>query len=310
MRPLALAVLLCAAPASGARFEKLVEAASFRRAALHAHTNASDGDAAPAAVARWYAERGYALLALTDHDALTKTKAPYGLTLIPGVELTSWSRTEKKPVHVNALCARKPAAGIRAEAPVADLLARTLARAKAAGGLALVNHPTFGAALSSAVLLGAPPFELLEIASAHPLVPLGPAEEMWTALLDAGREVFAVAVDDAHDFVSEGERRRPGGAWVAVWGREPCADLRAGQFYASTGPALSRLSVGENALELAVEAFPKEARVEFVGAGGRILKTADASPARYALKGGEAYVRARVVFPDGGRAWTQAYRAR
>lgn len=309
-------MLLLALGARAAEFEASFEARDFAKGSLHSHTSASDGDAPAAAVALRYASEGFSFLALTDHDVLTPAPRAPGLVLIPGVEVTSWSRSEKKPVHANALCARKAVKGLRIEASVPDLLARTIALAREAGGLVLVNHPSFGRALSTDTLRGAPPFELLEIFSSHPEVPPGSAEEIWDALLTDGRRVLGAAVDDAHDFIKEGERRVPGGAWVELWGagasaRSACAALKEGRFYASSGARLERLSARGRSLELAVLGFrPEQDRVEFVGAGGRVLAVADRSPARYELSGAELYVRARVTQPGLGRAWTQAYFAR
>ncbi|MEZ5362328.1 MAG: hypothetical protein R2748_08305 [Bryobacterales bacterium] len=46
-------------------------------------------------------------------------------------------------------------------------------------------------------------------------------------------------------------------------------------------------------------------RVEFFGAGGKKLGESFGTEAEYALKGGEAYVRAQVLDSNGLRAWTQ-----
>jgi hypothetical protein len=45
---------------------------------------------------------------------------------------------------------------------------------------------------------------------------------------------------------------------------------------------------------------------EFVGRGGKVLATVHGQEASYKIRGGEGYVRARVVDSNGRRAWTQA----
>jgi 3',5'-nucleoside bisphosphate phosphatase len=61
---------------------------------LHCHSTASDGTYPPAHVVRMAAERGVRVLALTDHDTTAgiaeavHAAAGFGMTLIPGVELT------------------------------------------------------------------------------------------------------------------------------------------------------------------------------------------------------------------------------
>lgn len=237
------------------------------------------------------------------------------MTAIPGVEVTSSAgpKGRRRPVHANALCATTGAKGVVLDASHAVVLAQTIEAARSAGGLVAVNHPTYHHALSESDLLSAPAFELLEIASGHPDVPNG-AEELWDALLTAGKPVFALAADDSHDFASPGEGRVPGQAWVEAWSADAsvnglCAALRAGHFYAAKGAKLSSLGVAPGFLEVTVSDWDAaKDTVEFIGSGGRVLAQTSASPAHYAPKGGEGYVRARIKQSGGRRAWTQAYR--
>lgn len=54
------------------------------RESSHAHLE-SDGDSTPAEVVRWYAEHGYDVLVVTDHDKVTPVDDARGLVLIPDV---------------------------------------------------------------------------------------------------------------------------------------------------------------------------------------------------------------------------------
>src|SRR5688500_16976821 len=72
----------------------------------HTHTTESDGDSPPEVVARWYKERGYNFLVLSDHNVWTDPSklrhlADSSFILIPGEELSS--RFNDKAVHVNGL---------------------------------------------------------------------------------------------------------------------------------------------------------------------------------------------------------------
>src|SRR5699024_2617039 len=49
-----------AAPHVRPRFSHVLDVAQFQRGNLHTHTSASDGDAPPAEVIRWYKAHGYA----------------------------------------------------------------------------------------------------------------------------------------------------------------------------------------------------------------------------------------------------------
>ncbi len=62
---------------------------------LHIHTTASDGTLAPEQVVRLGAQRGFSLLAVTDHDTMDGVPealaagARAGVRVLPGVEISS-----------------------------------------------------------------------------------------------------------------------------------------------------------------------------------------------------------------------------
>jgi predicted metal-dependent phosphoesterase TrpH len=71
---------------------------------LHTHTTASDGRSAPAALARQAHRAGITVLGVTDHDttagvpAVAAAAAAYGITVVPGIEITAVH--EGRDVHV------------------------------------------------------------------------------------------------------------------------------------------------------------------------------------------------------------------
>ena len=94
--------------ASPARSTKLPSAAPARyfKGNLHTHTLNSDGDSTPDDVVRWYRERDYQFLTLTDHNYLTSVdglNAVHGaddkFIVMKGEEVTD--RFGDKPVHLN-----------------------------------------------------------------------------------------------------------------------------------------------------------------------------------------------------------------
>ena len=73
------------------------------RADLHSHSSASDGTDPPAEVMRRAAAAGLDVIALTDHDTVAghpeaRAARPAGLTLVPGIELSSW--LDRRSVHL------------------------------------------------------------------------------------------------------------------------------------------------------------------------------------------------------------------
>jgi hypothetical protein len=289
----------------------------------HAHTLNSDGDTAPDEVARWYREHGYHFLVLSDHNFLT---SPDGINtllgaderflLIRGEEVTD--RFETKPIHVNGLNVNRlvsPQGG----SSVLETVQRNVNAIRDAGGVPHINHPNFGWAVTADELAQVRNNKLFEIFNGHPMVNnLGGGgvpglEEAWDAILTRGVLLYGIAVDDAHHFKRpwDPDASSPGKGWIYVRAaRLGAAELldamERGDFYASTGVELEDYQVTERGVTVTVKqrAFAKY-RILFIGRGGRVLKEATASPASYAMTGGEGYVRVKVVESNGQVAWTQ-----
>lgn len=313
-----------APPAPGPpHFADSIDESAFLRGNLHTHSLRSDGDSPPADIYAFYRDHGYAFLVLSDHNTRTdpgdfRAEQRQGFVMIPGEEVTTTGAG--KPVHVNAICTHRTIGG-GTFPTTREALGWAVARVKEQDAIALVNHPNFEWTLTADDLPTAHGAELLEIWSGHPYVNsegdlLRPSHEaIWTKMLDAGESFAGVAVDDMHALLAT--TREPGArplrAWVQVFGGQAteaaiCDGLRRGRLYASAGPALSRIVVGDDSFALTVTA---PAQVEFIGAEGAVLASSDVlagKEARYKLHGGERYVRARITAKDGSRAWTQAYR--
>ncbi len=288
--------------------------AAWLKGNLHTHTNQSDGDSSPDAVAKWYADRGYDFLVITDHDKVTRLEnAP--LLLIPGEEITD--RLDKKPLHVNAIGIEEVIAPQRGTS-IVEVLQRNVDAAVKQSGIALINHPNFGWAFGADELLRVEHFTLLEIASGHQFVnSLGPpsVESMWDRLLTNGRRVWGVAVDDMHHLNDPlaAESVPPGRAWVIVRAekRDPASildALRRGDFYASNGPELEEYTASNKSLSVRVrERYGARYRIQFIGKGGRVLQESEGLTATYTVRGSEQYIRAKVLDSNGGAAWLQPF---
>ena len=289
---------------------------------LHTHTVNSDGDSAPDVVARWYKERDYSFLALTDHNYFTD---PQGLNaflgardrflLITGEEVTS--RFQSKPVHVNAFGLREtlePAFG----PSLVETIQRNVEVIRRHGAVPSLNHPNYRWAVTPAELAQVRGLKLFEVYNGHPATNgLGGGgapglEETWDHVLTSGLRMWSIAVDDAHVFKEMApQHSNPGRGWIQVRARdlsEPALlqAIEAGDFYASTGVELADVTRAEGRLALEIE--PRENvkyTVEFIGASGKKLSQSFETNAEYSLKPGEPYVRARVVDSDGWMAWTQ-----
>lgn len=309
------------------RFADAFDVSTFAKGNLHTHSRASDGDSPPRRVYEWYRDHGYAFVALTDHnqrvdpDLYRDVERP-GFVLLPGEEVTMG--VNGTAVHVNAICTR---AGIGVDHPNVlyaflsnkDALTWAIERIGEQGGVALVNHPNYMWALTSADLVGLPPAPLLEMWSGHPHVHAEgdarrPSEEaIWEDTLRAGVDFAPTSVDDTHYLHGGRGQPAPGRGWVQVFTEDVtaaslCDSLSRGRLYASSGAALTRLQLTADTFSVWTE--DPRSTVEFLGPNGVLatISPAGASAAVYRLRGDESYVRARVVDPRVGKAWTRAYR--
>jgi hypothetical protein len=305
----------------------------------HSHAAPSGDSHTPTAdVLAWYQQHGYDFMVLTDHNRVTDVDglAPAGLIVIPGVELTyNPTACEAPPrpepdgkcrIHVNLLgVTGRPEGKIewanRDSRLRLDSYQAAIDEAGQIGGLVQINHPQWWWGMTADLLidLAGRGVHLVEIANAqfarwnagdatHPSM-----EQLWDTALTAGVDLWGVASDDAHDYQEDGGGKYPaGGGWIVVHARRDAASILDaidhGQFYSSSGVALSRADVEDGELVVEVDpSDPGEHTITFVG-DGQVLSATSARTAREPLGRGASYVRAVVTRDDGAKAWTQPAR--
>ena len=137
----------------------------FVKGQLHVHTSASaDSNTAPLDVHRWYEQRGYDFVVFTDHNVVTDTKDT-GMLTVPGAELT-WNLRACEPppprgktcaLHMNVLFATADDSAIVfgevGSVLRRDVYSHELQRAKALGGIAMLNHPNMESGADEALVL-------------------------------------------------------------------------------------------------------------------------------------------------------------
>jgi hypothetical protein len=335
-------IALCGALLACATFRLKAEATSFQNPSAsnateqpepegprwfkgntHTHTLNSDGDSTPDDVVKWYRERGYRFLVLSDHNFLTSVDglnalhgADQQFLVIKGEEVTD--RFGEKPLHINGLdVARRirPQGG----SSVVDVLQRNVDAIRRENGIPHINHPNFRWAITAPELAQVRNNRLFEIYNGHPQTNnaggggIPGLEEAWDSILSSGTLLYGIAVDDAHVFKQPGNSTvaGPGRGWVMVRAArlETCLvleGLERGDFYASTGVVLDDLQTDNSGISVKVkpDAWAKY-RIQFVGKGGRLLREVTESSAAYTFAGDEGYVRARVLESNGRMAWTQ-----
>lgn len=290
----------------------------------HTHTLNTDGRDVPYDVAKWYREKGYNFVVVTDHEYITKIEPLNDLLgrtgsflVISGQEVTDTS--EGKPIHSNGLGLTKVVMPSKLPNKV-ESLQKNIDNIRAAGGIPQLNHPNFGWALSATEIRQLKGLRLMEIYNGHPMVNNlggGPgfpsAEAIWDELLTSGMTIYAIGDDDVHQLHSKGEaiEALPGQAWIYVRAKELTSTailiaIDNGDFYASTGVELTEYKADKSEVSIKVKAtnFSKY-RIQFIGSGGKILQETHEPNAIYKVQGSEGYVRAKVLESNGKVAWTQ-----
>ena len=162
--------------------------------------------------------------------------------------------------------------------------------------------------------------KLFEIFNGHPQVNnLGGGgvpglEEVWDQILSSGQTIYGIAVDDAHHLQAavgpdgvEARSRMGGRARAAPRGARDCAGARARRLLRVDRRHIEglwrrrRASITVAIAESPVQQVPRAVHRP----RGQVLAETIANPAVYTFKGGEGYVRARVIESNGAMAWVQ-----
>jgi hypothetical protein len=310
--------------------------AEWYRGNTHAHTVlCGHADSTPEAVTRWYHDRGYNFLILSEHNKFidpTTVTMPENrredFILIPGEEVTG-----EYSIHTTAMNIEKLVdwhdEGVEERAQVIE---NHIHRIGEAGGHTILNHPHGGTNLTGHDILPARSLHMLEVYNAstkgnnlHKRKGMGyplTAEGIWDELLTGGLFVYGVGSDDAHIYKEiSPEKPNPGLGWVMVRAEEltPDAITQAmfdGHFYASSGVHLNVCDKSTTTYQIEVDSestkkeiatlpvwsgLPVEKGVEgyfieFIGPNGQVLKTVRGKEATFTIPKSLAYVRARATF--------------
>jgi len=310
----------------------------FLKGQLHAHSAGSmDSETPPEKVVRWYSDRGFDFLVLTDHNRITRAPETPSMMVLPGVELTINLRTCEPPpprgrnclLHMNALLPERPFAqepwwprsrSVRRE----DLYGMELLEASRLGAIAQLNHPNFHFAADTELLttLVAAGVSMVEIANeaydsqnegdeAH-----ASTEATWDAALTQGAHVLGTATDDAHDYFEDPKTAAAfpkaytgDKGFVMVRADRTARSIREalerGDFYASTGLVLERADVSPE--KIALEAYAKRlVWFEVIGEHGGVFRAEAGRSISFDPRTiASRYVRVRVTDAAGRHAWTQ-----
>ncbi|HSB73533.1 MAG TPA: CehA/McbA family metallohydrolase [Candidatus Methylomirabilis sp.] len=268
------------------------------RGNLHTHSRLSDGEWPLERVVAFYRDRGYAFLAVTDHDVFTDVTR---FTTPDFLALTSDEVT---------VCGRDHIVGLGLHGPVKGLADHqsTIRAITDQGGLAILAHPNWSS-LTLERCLGLNGYSAIEIynVECQHAEYNGYALQFWDGLLRRGVRVWGIAADDAHRVPYQGAK-----AWIVVDAESLAAgdilqSIRTGNFYSTSGPHFQGFEVEGDTIR--VWCSPT-IEIRFL-TGERnpalCLRGEGLTSGTYAPRPGDAYVRVEVVDAQMQSAWSQPF---
>lgn len=285
----------------------------FYRGNLHTHSTNSDGRLSPEAVCNFYRQSGYDFLVLSDHFLeelhwpLSDTR-PYRtehFTTLIGAEIHTAGMELGNGWHILAV-------GLPFDfAPTApDETGPHLAqRALQSGAFVAAAHPQwFGMTETDMLSLEAVGVHAIEVFNGSCVDDNDTTDSLYLLdyMLMRGKHLTAIATDDAHFAVGIRDVMR---GWVMVKAEQLTpeailAALKAGDFYASTGPQIHNVVLDGNSLTVnctpatRIYAVGRPTEVRTLGGNSMVDGTLN-------LDGWKSpYVRIVVRDDQGGRAWS------
>ncbi len=268
------------------------------RGNTHTHSTLSDGEWPLERVVAAYRDRGYAFLAVTDHDVYTDL----GQFTTPTFQaLSSDEVTVRGRDHIVGLGLKGPVEGFTDHQ-------RTINAINSQGGLAVLAHPVYSA-FGLERCLALHDYTAVEILNevCQYLEYNGYALQYWDRLLRNGVRVWGIATDDAHRIPYQAAK-----AWIVVNAERLTAEdilssIRMGNFYSSTGPRFEKFEVVGSTIKVWCSAAIEIRFMTGDGNPASRVRGASLTQAEYAPRPGDPYVRVEVVDAEMASAWSQPF---
>lgn len=271
---------------------------------LHQHTTRTDGALTPEEMTALYRENGYDAVAITDHWVYSPVEEFAGIRSLGGAEYHVGNRDAGEGIfHILCLFAdREPT--LQREGATAQGIIDAIHEA---GGLAVLGHPAWS--LNSLDMVKA--LHGLDGAEIFNTVSKWTGRADSSVLIDiyatAGIYLPIFAADDFHRNTGRAVIDPTAFVMVEAEDLDPATlreAIRAGRFYASTGPEIHARREGD---EIVVDCTPVS-RVEFfsnnVVTAGRVLEEEGVTHATYKICDFERFVRVAVTDAAGRSAWS------
>ena len=304
------------------------------KGALHCHTTRSDGKLTPEELLSQYHANNYDFVAITDHDKYNfqNFTPELPITVIPGMEANIKFFTRPGPDgisggrrHYHIVClgpAKEDGNGFEQDEMVyipkeaittefgpqkssMEAVQRFLDDVYAKGNIAFYCHPQWSCT-PSRYFDGLKGLFAMEVWNTHCAITLDIDNDApcWNDVLNTGKMIYGVAVDDCHP------ARDLGGGWVRVNAENNInailEALKNGAFYASNGPEIYDFYYDADAKKVVVECSPAAEVQMYRGYGMAELQTSEAGDLTHVEfeTGNPGWVRISVADKNGKRAWT------
>lgn len=282
----------------------------FFKGNLHCHSTLSDGKLSPEEVERFYCERGYDFLTLTDHRRLSEPMhMNNGMLVLTGMEADYFLPGEV--VHMVCFGWEE---GLREEPemPLPRNIQQCIDLTRKHGGRVILAHPAWSLNTLE-TMSGLYDISAVEIYNTMSNIPWNGARADSSTQIDvaAAHGIFynVVASDDSHRYNGEA-----GVSYTMIQADELTREslleaFDAGRFYCSQGPAFEQISV-ENG-KITVRCSP----VEHIVFYSNVVWSAERCQSGHGLTSAvydaldlpgrtDRYVRVQLIDAEGRSAWS------
>ena len=269
---------------------------------LHMHTSLSDGELSAVEAARYYRERGYDAIAMTDHWFFGNGGELGGMTVLSGGEYNVGGRDAagEGVFHIVGIgMSRAPSVTKSMSAQ------EVINRVRAAGGLVILAHPAWSLNTPEEILRfsGVDATEIYNSVSGYRHSRRPDSSLIVDMLACRGCFFPLIAADDTHYYGDEACL-----SYIMVEAEDNSARsllsaIRRGAFYATQGPEIHLFREGDG---FTVRCSPVNQIVFFSNMtwAPRAFEGEALTEAHYVPLEGERYLRVEARDADGRRCWT------
>lgn len=322
------------------RIEGFHRTGNWYKGNIHCHTTDSDGCLTPAEVVELYRKKGYAFLAISDHDVYSDYRSKFDsetFIILPAIEASAVlyadeqkRRSERLSIHhIHGILGNRemqkhapksvfshqqkyPPREYCGEWNGAEVAQELQDDLQAHGCITVYNHPVWSRVKEEDFIhtTGLTALEIYNYGTVNESA-TGFDTLRWDVMLRNGSHIFATASDDNHN---DGIVEDSFGGYLMVQAEHLDHEsivnaILEGNYYSSTGPEIYEWGIRDNMVYVSCSPV---CRVNFmagnyINAGGAVVSATgknDITRAEFELRGNEDYIRIECSDIYGKTAWS------